>query len=419
MSWWFRQSKRFRHPRLKTPPHRTAAMWYGTTTNNIYFSVLRIICHAQNRKVTMKDKILVVDDLELNRELLSDILTEDYDILMAEDGVQAIQMLDALQNEISIVLLDLQMPNLDGFGVLAAMREHHLLEHIPVLVITGEQSTVIESECFQLGVSDFIHKPFEPSLVRMRVKNIVDLFTYKKSLEDKVAMQTKTLREQYHLLEVQATKLKETNIRIIDILGMVVEFRNLESGEHIKRVKGFTEILAKQFMKDYPEYGLTDHTIEMIVSSSSLHDVGKIAIPDNILLKPGRLTNEEFECMKSHTVKGCEVLNSIEGVWEDEYQKYAYEICRHHHERFDGRGYPDGLKGDDIPISAQLVSVADVYDALVSERCYKKAFEKPQAAQMIINGECGVFSPKILDSFSKVTTQFAALADENKNQAVQ
>lgn len=253
----------------------------------------------------------------------------------------------------------------------------------------------------------------------MRVKNIVDLFTYKKSLEDKVAVQTQTLREQYNLLEIQAAKLKETNIRIIDILGMVVEFRNLESGEHIKRVKGFTEILANQFMKDYPEYGLTDHIIEMIVSSSSLHDVGKIAIPDNILLKPGRLTNEEFECMKSHTVRGCDVLNNIEGVWDDEYREYAYDICRHHHERFDGRGYPDGLKGDDIPISAQLVSVADVYDALVSERCYKKAFPKPQAAQMIINGECGIFSPKILDSFQKVTAQFEALADENKKPPVQ
>lgn len=364
----------------------------------------------------MNDKILVVDDSEINRELLSDILEEDYEILTAEHGEEAVSKLEKLQDNISIVLLDLQMPKLDGFGVLDIMRERKWLERIPVLVITGEQSTAVENECFKLGVSDFIHKPFEPSLVRMRVKNIVDLFTYKKSLEDKVEMQTRTLREQYNLLEIQAAKLKQTNIRIIDMLGMVVEFRNLESGEHINRVKGFTEILAKQFMVDFPEYGLTDHNIEMIVSSSSLHDVGKIAIPDNILLKPGRLTNEEFECMKSHTTKGCDVLNNIEGIWEDEYRQYAYDICRHHHERFDGRGYPDGLKGDDIPISAQLVSVADVYDALVSERCYKKAFPKDKAAEMIIGGECGIFSPKILESFSKVTKKFEALADSNKNK---
>lgn len=366
----------------------------------------------------MNDKILVVDDSEINRELLSDILEKEYEILTAEHGEEAIEKLDALEDGISIVLLDLQMPKLDGFGVLATMRERGWLERIPVLVITGEQSTIVESECFKLGVSDFIHKPFEPSLVRMRVKNIVDLFTYKKSLEDKVEIQTKTLREQYKLLKEQATKLKETNVRIIDILGMVVEFRNLESGEHINRVKGFTEILAKQFMVDFPEYGLDEHTIEMIVSSSSLHDVGKIAIPDNILLKPGRLTNEEFECMKSHTTKGCDVLNSIEGIWDDEYHKYAYDICRHHHERYDGRGYPDGLKGDDIPISAQLVSLADVYDALVSERCYKKAFPKDKAAEMIIGGECGVFSPKILTSFGKVTKAFEALADRNKDKQI-
>lgn len=364
----------------------------------------------------MKDKILVVDDLELNRELLSDILSDDYDIIMAEDGLDAVEKLKALTDEIAVVLLDLQMPKLDGFGVLDKMKACGWLERIPVLIITGEKSAEVENQCFQCGVSDFIRKPFEPSLVRMRVKNIVDLFTYKKSLEEKVEKQTETLRKQYRLLQLQAAKLKENNIRIIDILGMVVEFRNVESGEHIKRVKGFTEILAKQFMQDYPEYGLNDHIIEMIVSSSSLHDVGKIAIPDNILLKPGRLTEEEFEYMKSHTTRGCDILNNIEGIWDDEYRKYAYDICRHHHERFDGKGYPDGLKGDDIPISAQLVSVADVYDALVSERCYKDAFSKSEAAHMITTGECGVFSPKLLESFRKVTKKFEQLADGNEVQ---
>lgn len=281
----------------------------------------------------MKNKILVVDDMELNRELLFDILDDDYEVVMAEDGLDAVEKLKIMQDEITVVLLDLQMPKMDGFGVLAEMKSNGWLDKIPVLIITGEPSTEVENRCFQCGASDFIRKPFEPSLVRMRVKNIGDLFIYKKSLEEKVEKQTEALRKQYKILQLQAAKLKENNNKIIDILGMVVEFRNLESGEHIQRVKGFTEILAKQFMKDYPEYGLDDHIIEMIVSSSSLHDVGKIAIPDNILLKPGRLTGEEFEYMKSHTTRGCDILNNIKDIWEEEYRKYAYEICRHHHER--------------------------------------------------------------------------------------
>lgn len=354
--------------------------------------------------------------MELNRELLFDILSEDYEVIMAEDGLDAVNRLKELQDEITVVLLDMQMPKMDGFGVLAEMKSNGWIKKIPVLIITGEQSTEVENRCFQCGASDFIRKPFEPSLVHMRVKNIGDLFDYKKTLEEKVEKQTETLRKQYRLLQMQAAKLKENNNRIIDILGMVVEFRNLESGEHIQRVKGFTEILAKQFMKDYPEYGLDDHIIEMIVSSSSLHDVGKIAIPDNILLKPGRLTSEEFEYMKSHTTRGCDILNNIEDVWEDEYRKYAYEICRHHHERFDGKGYPDGLKGDDIPISAQLVSIADVYDALVSERCYKDAVLPAEAAHMIVTGECGMFSPKLLESFRKVIKEFEKLACGNAAQ---
>lgn len=361
----------------------------------------------------MKDTILIVDDVELNREILRDILEEDYEIVMAENGGEAIDRLKAMHDDIAVVLLDLMMPGIDGFGVLEEMENQGWLERTPVLVITEEKATEVENKCFQHGVSDFIRKPFEPSPVRMRVKNVGDLFHYKNYLEEKVAKQTETLRVQYDLLQEQAARLAENNIKIIEILGMVVEFRNLESGEHIQRVKGFTEILAKQFMKDYPEYGLDEHKIDMIVSSSSLHDLGKIAIPDNILLKPARLTDEEFEIMKTHTVKGCEILDNIDGVWEDEYHRYAYEICRHHHERFDGRGYPDHLVGDDIPISAQLVSIADVYDALVSIRCYKSAYSINEAEQMILEGQCGVFSPKLLECFKKVVGDFEKLVENN------
>ena len=212
------------------------------------------------------------------------------------------------------------------------------------------------------------------------------------------------------MLKEQAKKLEESNEKIIDILGTVVESRNLESGEHIKRVKGLTGVLALQVMADYPEYGLDEQKVEAIVAASSLHDVGKISIPDHILLKPSRLTEKEFEYMKLHTTKGCEILDKIEGIWDEEYKEMSYEICRYHHERYDGKGYPDHLEGEQIPISAQIVSIADVYDALVCERVYKKAFPKDIAFHMIMNGECGVFSPKLLECFQKVKNEFERIA---------
>ncbi len=362
----------------------------------------------------MKNRILIVDDAELNRDLLESILEHEYDIEKTEDGEKAIELLREKHEEIDALLLDLYMPKMDGFGVLNEMKNNGWTDKIPVLIITGEHSTEIENNCFKMGVSDFIRKPFEPTVIKNRIQNIVDLFAYKNSLEERVEFQTQALREQFKQLQAQSAKLKEANTQIIDILGTVVESRNLESGEHIQRVKAFTEILAREIMKNYPEYGLTDEKIEVIVSASSLHDVGKIAIPDNILLKPGRLTKEEFEEMKSHTTRGCEILDKIEGIWDDEYRKVSYDICRHHHERHDGNGYPDKLKGDDIPIAAQIVSVADVYDALVCERCYKDAIPKDKAFHMILDGECGVFSPKLLKCFTNARESFEKLANEGR-----
>lgn len=362
----------------------------------------------------MVEKVLVVDDAELNRDLLQTILEKQYSLEMAENGEEAMQKLEELHEEIVAILLDLQMPKMDGFAVLEAMRSRKWMDKIPVLIISGERAVEIENRCFELGVTDFIHKPFEPSLVKSRVRNAVDLFGYKNNLEEKVKKQTETLSMQYRLLKIQAAKLKESNEKIIDILGTVVEYRNLESGQHIKRVKGFTKLLAERLMQDYPEYGLDEKKIEVIVAASSLHDIGKIAIPDSILLKPARLTKDEFEYIKSHTTRGCDIINSIEGIWEEDYRKVSYDICRHHHERFDGNGYPDGLKGDEIPISAQIVSVADVYDALVCERVYKDAIPKDEAFHMIIKGECGVFSPKLLECFRNVRAEFEKLAEEMK-----
>lgn len=357
----------------------------------------------------MRDKILIVDDMEMNREILTAILEKDYPVLEADGGRIAIGMIQKHQEEIAVVLLDLIMPEMDGFAVLEVMKKQGWLKHIPVLVITAESKADIENKCFEMGVSDFVKKPFDNAIVKNRVKNIVDLFGYRNQLEEKVEKQTETLKKQYKLLVMQAEKLKESNTKIIDILGTVVECRNLESGEHVKRVKSFTKILAEQMMNDYPEYQLTQEKIDVIVSASALHDIGKIGIPDSILLKPARLTKDEYEYMKSHTTRGCEVLDNIEDVWDETYSKVSYEICRHHHERYDGKGYPDSLEGEAIPISAQMVGLADAYDALVSERVYKSAFSEDEAFQMIVSGECGVFSPKLLECFRKTKKQFEEL----------
>lgn len=358
----------------------------------------------------MKDKILIVDAAGLNRELLTEILQNDYEIIEADSGEQALELVKQQMTKISAIILDIVMPVMDGFEFIAALREMGAMEKIPVLVISGDKSLQSEKKCFDEGVSDFIGKPFDATLVRRRVQNMVNHYTYKNKLEEKVEEQTAVLRKAYNTVKVQAEKLQRRNQEIIEMLGNIVEYRNLESGEHIQRVKGYTRILAEKFSMQYPEYHLTEHVIDTIVSTSALHDLGKISIPDSVLLKPGRLTKDEFEYMKSHTIRGCEMLDIMSKGWDDDVKKTSCEIIRHHHERYDGSGYPDGLKGEEIPISAQLVSLADVYDALVSERCYKDAYTKEEAYHMIISGECGVFSPKLMEIFRMVRQEFEKFA---------
>ncbi len=362
----------------------------------------------------MKNRILIIDDAEFNRDLLRELMEDAYDVEEAEDGQKAVEILKEKWQQIDAVLLDLQMPVMDGYEVIEHMKQNNWTQKIPILIITGEHSSEIENKCFEMGVSDFVQKPFDADIVKNRVKNMVELFNYKNGLEDLVEKQTRALKIQNQKLQEKTIKLNESNDKIVEILGTVVEYRNLESGEHIKRVKNFTRVLAEKMMESYPEYGLTTELIQTIEAASALHDVGKIAIPDKILLKPGRLTDEEFEYMKSHTTRGHEMLSSLDGLWDDNYRKICCEICRHHHERYDGKGYPDRLKGEEIPVAAQIVSVADVYDALVSERVYKNAFSKDEAFYMIINGECGVFSPKIMECFRQVKDKFEALADAMK-----
>lgn len=363
----------------------------------------------------MRNKILIVDDIEMNRQMLAEMLKDEHEIIQADNGYRAMEILESQHNEIALLMLDLNMPGMDGFEVMRQLGEKPWGKTIGLIVISSDNTVETEERCFELGVSDFLHRPFNYRLVRKRVNNVIALFHTQLELEQKVKQQTETLSKQYKLLLLQADKLKQSRSNVIDILGSVVEYRNLESGQHIQRVKAYTKILAQRLMNDFPECGLTAEKVEIIVSASALHDIGKIAIPDEILMKPGRLTAEEFEYMKAHTTKGAQIINSIENVWDEEYGKYSYEICRYHHERYDGRGYPDRLKGDKIPLSAQIVAVADVYDALVNERVYKSAYSKEQAFQMIMTGECGVFSPRVLDCFWKSRREIEALTPEIDN----
>lgn len=328
--------------------------------------------------------ILIVDDIEINRAILAEIFKEDYEIVEAEDGRQAIQILDA-DPEISAVLLDLLMPKVNGLEVLRDMNRTGKIESIPVFLITAADSDEMLLEGYDLGAIDVIRKPFLTHFLKCRISNVIELYGHRNELEK--------------IVEEQVERLSNMNRSLVETMATIIEFRDGESGEHVKRISSLTKILLKQISKMYPEYYLPKEEIDKIVMSSILHDVGKVSTPDQILNKPGRLTKEEFEIMKQHTVQGCEILKNIPHIMEKGLYDYSYDICRHHHERWDGGGYPDGLKGDEISIWAQVVSVADVYDALTAERCYKKAFSHETAVQMIHNGECGAFNPKVMLAF--------------------
>lgn len=334
----------------------------------------------------MEKTILIVDDIEVNRALLAENFRDDYEIVEAGDGEEALKVLDSGRN-IAAVLLDLIMPKVNGLDVLKAMNKNGKIRHIPVFLITAANSEAMLSEGYELGAIDIIAKPFMPHFLRCRVNNVVELYGHRNELE--------------HIVAKQMERLNKLNRSIVETLATVIEFRDGESGEHVRRIGRLTQILMTEVSDVYPEYGLSPNEIDKIVTSSTLHDVGKISIPDRILNKPGRLTAEEFEVMKQHTTKGCEILQNVPEIMDAGIYNYSFDICRHHHERWDGKGYPDGLKGDDISIWAQVVSVADVYDALTSKRVYKKAFDHDTAVKMIYDGECGAFNPKVMQAFSR------------------
>ncbi len=357
----------------------------------------------------IREKILVVDDAEINRAILDELFCREYDILEAENGLEAIKQIEAVNGELAALLLDIVMPEMDGFGVLKYLSEKQLIQQIPVFLITAETSSEIAMQGYEGGVVDVITKPIvSPALVRKRVNNAIELYRSRRNLSALVEKHVKTIRE-------QSEQLKRTNVSIIDMLSSVIEFRSGESGQHVRRIRHATQILLTRMQKTVPQYRITDDEIDFISNAAAMHDIGKISVPDYILNKPGRLTKEEFEQMKKHTVYGCGILEMIPFFKGEKIFSYSYDICRHHHERWDGRGYPDGLKGDEISIGAQVVSIADVYDALVSERVYKKAFPREKARDMIAGGECGCFNPLLVQEFLKIEPElYETMYKENE-----
>ena len=345
----------------------------------------------------LKQQILIVDDSEINREILKEILKEDYRILEAANGEECLEQLERYGTGISLVLLDIVMPEMDGFEVLAAMNQNHWIEDIPVIMISSEDSDSYIRRAYEMGVSDYISRPFDAKIVYQRVLNMIKLYAKQRRL--------------IHLVTRQIYEKERNNRMMIGILSQIVEFRNGESGLHVIHINLITQLLLEQLVKKTGKYQLSWEDRFLIATASALHDIGKIGIDEKILNKPGKLTKEEFEIMKTHTLIGAQMLDNLDMYRNEKLLKLAYEICRWHHERYDGKGYPDGLVGEEIPISAQVVSLADVYDALVSERVYKKAFSHEKALEMIRNGECGTFNPLLLQCMTEAQDKLKTMME--------
>ena len=351
-----------------------------------------------------RQTILIVDDAEFNRDILKEFLGETYNYLEAENGNQAIQIMGENPG-IDLMLLDINMPMTDGVEVLEWMKHSQCIEETPVIMISSEESVETMRKAYEMGITDYITRPFDSVIVKKRVQNTLGLYANQKRL--------------INVVVDQVYEKEENNNIMIRILSNVLGSRNSESSEHILHIRTATEMMLRQLIKTTDAYRLTETDIAIITTASSLHDIGKIRIPEEILNKPGRLTDEEFKIMKTHSELGAAIIRDMHFLQDNPLVHTAWEICRWHHERWDGKGYPDGLKGEEIPISAQVVSITDVYDALTSERCYKKAFDHDTAIQMILDGQCGQFNPILLKCLKELSLQFSKMiskeTDDNKH----
>ena len=345
-----------------------------------------------------RQQILIVDDSQINCEIFAEILKDEYRILEAANGEECIDLLKQYGTGIALLLLDINMPVMDGFEVLALMNRKHWIEDIPVIMISSEDSASYVRRAYEMGASDYISRPFDVQVVHQRVSNTIKLYAKQRRL---ISLVTDQIREK-----------EKNNQMMISILSQIVEFRNSESGSHVLHINIITGMLLERLMQKTDQYHLQWSDQFLITTASALHDIGKIGIDEKILNKPGKLTKEEFEIKKTHTLIGASMLKSIEMYQNEKLLQVAYQICRWHHERYDGKGYPDGLKGEEIPISAQVVAIADVYDALVGKRVYKKAFSHETAIHMILNGECGAFNPLLLECLTDIQNR---LKEETKS----
>lgn len=345
------------------------------------------------------EKILVVDDSKLNREMICDILEGDFNIIEAENGIDAVEVMRATKTELSVVLLDINMPKLNGLKVLEIMKEEGWLRDLPVIMISSERSRKTIEKCYELGATDYISRPFDSFIIKRRVANTIMLYAKQRRLEEMVID--------------QIYQNEKDNRILIEILSHIVEFRNGESGDHIMNINIMTSMLLEQLSRMTDKYDFSPKDISLISTASAMHDIGKISIPSEILNKPGKLTHEEFEIIKQHSVLGADMLKSARRFGSEKLIQEAYKICRWHHERYDGKGYPDGLVGEDIPISAQVVAIADVYDALTSERCYKVAYSHDTAINMILKGQCGAFNPLLIDCLIAISPKMSERLKES------
>ena len=347
-----------------------------------------------------RQKILIVDDSKFNRDILKEILGETYNYLEAENGNQAIQMIGDNPG-LDLMLLDIYMPQMDGFEVLKYMKQSQCMDETPVIIISSEESVETMRNAYEMGITDYITRPFDSVVVRKRVQNTLELYANQK-----------------HLINVvydQIYEKEENNNIMIRILSNVLGSRNKESKEHILHIRTTTEMMLRKLVKTTDAYSLTETDISIITTASSLHDIGKIHIPEEILNKQGRLTDEEYEIMKTHTVIGASMIREMQFLQDNPLVHTAWEICRWHHERWDGKGYPDGLKGEEIPISAQVVSIVDAYDALVNERSYKEAFDHDTAMKMILDGQCGQFHPILLKCLKQLSPQLSQMLGNERD----
>ena len=356
----------------------------------------------------MKDKILIVDDIDINRMILSEMLCDDYEVVEAADGFEAIDQLFHSQTPPKAILLDIMMPGMDGFEVIALVKSNPETEKIPVLFITASDANINESKGLKAGAVDYISKPFNPDVVKARLENHIQLTRYRSELEA--------------LVEKKTADLTSTYEQTLETLASIIEYRDLESGTHIRRTSMLTKILIGQMlpMSRYRET-LINAKYLSIIKAAALHDIGKVGIPDEILLKPGRLTEEEFETMKTHATIGAKIMETISSNLSDDdfYLKHCCDICRTHHERWDGKGYPDGKAGESIPLTGRMLAIVDVYDALVNARCYKPKFSHEEAVELMMAGSGTQFDPELIEVFLAVQDKFRELEESMGDEVVE